>query len=260
VRKSLVDNEPDTSTIVGMIAKRKSRDEAKQEYMEEKEKKAAATKSKSRAASAPATATSSSSSSSSKKGSDGSREKKKKEKEKDKDKGREHTSRKGESSGKRRKDKKKDKKKAPARAHLRNVYQQPLPANVDMSKAHKSEKNAVEKELIHAALSKNFVFSDLSKESLQPLVEAFEPCSFSRGGVIIRQGDPGDYFYILKRGKVIFQVNGNDVGSAKKGASFGELSLLYTVRFRLFVTEFCSLPCLVSCPTPPYCMSLGGSC
>lgn len=40
----------------------------------------------------------------------------------------------------------------------------------------------------------------------------------------------GDYFYVIKSGCVVFQVNGTDVGKAKEGASFGELSLLYTVR------------------------------
>jgi CRP-like cAMP-binding protein len=40
----------------------------------------------------------------------------------------------------------------------------------------------------------------------------------------------GDFFYVIKSGCVVFQVNGTDVGKAKAGASFGELSLLYTVR------------------------------
>lgn len=110
------------------------------------------------------------------------------------------------------------------------MYQQPLPANVDLIKPHKSKKDQADNDLILAALSKNFVFADLSNESLAPLVEAFEPCAFNAGNVIIRQGDAGDFFYIIKSGKVIFQVNGVDVGSAQKGSSFGELSLLYTVR------------------------------
>jgi len=113
---------------------------------------------------------------------------------------------------------------------FQNVYQQPL-RNIDLFKPKTSIKNPIEKELILTALQKNFVFSDLSRESLQPLVAAFETCTFKHAGdVIIRQGDPGDYFYIIKSGSVLFEVHGKGVGKAGKGASFGELSLLYTVR------------------------------
>lgn len=111
---------------------------------------------------------------------------------------------------------------------IKNVYQQPL-ADVSTFKPPVHPKNILEKDLIHAALAKNFVFSDLSKAALAPLVDAFEQCSFNEGDVIIKQGDPGDYFYIIKSGEVIFQVHGNEVGRTNKG-SFGELSLLYTVR------------------------------
>jgi len=123
---------------------------------------------------------------------------------------------------------KKGKKAVVAAMRFDNVYQQPLPANVAELTKQKSEKNVLEKELLLSALAKNFVFSDLDRKALMPLVDAFEACSFQKGDVIIKQGDPGDYFYVIKSGKVAFQVNGNDVGSAGKGASFGELSLLYT--------------------------------
>lgn len=111
----------------------------------------------------------------------------------------------------------------------KNVYQQPLPS-IKSFKPRVIPKNNIESELIYKALSKNFVFSDLSKEDLAPLVAAFEPCEFQEGDTIIKQGDPGDYFYVINSGLVIFQVNGKGVGKAKAGASFGELSLLYTVR------------------------------
>ena len=44
---------------------------------------------------------------------------------------------------------------------------------------------------------------------------------------IIRQGDIGDYFYVVEQGEIGFYVDGNLVGSCKKGACFGELALLY---------------------------------
>jgi cAMP-dependent protein kinase regulator len=64
-----------------------------------------------------------------------------------------------------------------------------------------------EKKLIRKALKKNFVFSDLTDRDLKPLVAAFEGILFERSQLIIEQGDPGDFFYILASGKVSFYVN-----------------------------------------------------
>ena len=47
------------------------------------------------------------------------------------------------------------------------------------------------------------------------------------GTVIIQQGDIGDYFYVVAEGNVTFAVDGNHVGGCSKGATFGELALLY---------------------------------
>lgn len=46
--------------------------------------------------------------------------------------------------------------------------------------------------------------------------------------VIIQQGDQeSDYFYIIDSGQVDFLFDGENVGSASRGGSFGELALLY---------------------------------
>ena len=47
------------------------------------------------------------------------------------------------------------------------------------------------------------------------------------GTIIIQQGDIGDYFYVVDQGQVSFAVDGNHVGACTRGASFGELALLY---------------------------------
>ena len=109
----------------------------------------------------------------------------------------------------------------------KNVYQQPLQHQSDYVPPQFPH-TFVEQDLIRRALGQNFVFSDLTHKDLVPLVAAFETCTFAQGEVIIRQGDPGDYFYILQSGTVSFHVNFRKVGQAGKGASFGELALLYT--------------------------------
>ena len=108
-----------------------------------------------------------------------------------------------------------------------NVYQAAPEFTKDF-KPPKFSKTDEEKDLIKKSLKKNFVFSDLTSRELKPLVAAFEPYKFESGETIIKQGDPGDYFYIIQKGRVVFQVDGVDVGKAGKGSSFGELALLYT--------------------------------
>ena len=60
------------------------------------------------------------------------------------------------------------------------------------------------------------------------LTKAFEKIHVHSGEVIIKQGDQGDYFYVISKGKVKFEVNDKAVGAAGPGKSFGELALLYT--------------------------------
>jgi cAMP-dependent protein kinase regulator len=109
-----------------------------------------------------------------------------------------------------------------------NVYQHRLRWESDFAPP-KFRHSSDEKKIIRKALKKNFVFSHLTDRDLKPLVAAFEATVFERGQVIIQQGDPGDFFYILASGEVSFFVNEIEVGKSEKvGASFGELALLYT--------------------------------
>lgn len=90
-------------------------------------------------------------------------------------------------------------------------------------------KAAEDEQVLRAAVTKNFVFEKVVDSAVEQLVQAFEETStYEPGQVIIQQGDEGDYFYVVKAGEVSFEVNKKVVGSAKAGASFGELALLYT--------------------------------
>ena len=73
----------------------------------------------------------------------------------------------------------------------------------------------------------NFLFSSLSSGELGLLINAMAPHEVKAETVIIKQGDIGDYFYVVEEGRVDFQVDGNSVGNCGRGASFGELALLY---------------------------------
>jgi cAMP-dependent protein kinase regulator len=110
--------------------------------------------------------------------------------------------------------------------HLRNIFAVPLDWTDYKPPVH--PKSVSEEEFILEALKQNFVFSCVVQETLSPLMLAFEKYKASAGDTLIRQGDQGDYFYVLYAGKCNFQVDGKAVGEAGPGDSFGELALLYT--------------------------------
>ncbi|GME82658.1 unnamed protein product [Ambrosiozyma monospora] len=82
-------------------------------------------------------------------------------------------------------------------------------------------------ERLNASVVKNFLFSQLDEESLKTIIYALEEKRVPKGTEIIRQGDEGDYFYVVEQGIIDFYVNGNKVNSSGPGSSFGELALMY---------------------------------
>jgi cAMP-dependent protein kinase regulator len=111
--------------------------------------------------------------------------------------------------------------------HLKNVFAAPL-EDLGSFTAPIFPKDLEEKKFIQEALKNNFVFAALSEREIRTIVDAFEQFVVQAGETLIQQGDVGDYFYVMKEGKVRFEVSGTVVGHADKGKSFGELALLYT--------------------------------
>jgi len=74
------------------------------------------------------------------------------------------------------------------------------------------------------------LLSGLNDGEIVKIADAFEPFDFDDGQTIIRQGEHGDYFYILEKGSatVTKQLNGvtYQMGTLKPGDYFGELALL----------------------------------
>jgi len=88
-----------------------------------------------------------------------------------------------------------------------------------------------EVEDIVRALSKIEIFHPLSKEELASVASNLREQIFASGEVLVRQGEEGDTFYILRDGKVAVSVNDAEgratvVAHLGKGAFFGEMSLL----------------------------------
>lgn len=84
--------------------------------------------------------------------------------------------------------------------------------------------------LIASALRDNLLFAALGPEEMTDIVNAMEPKQVSAGSVIIRQGEPGDNFYVIESGKFDILVGNKKVadwGDGTKYRSVGELALLY---------------------------------
>ncbi|CAG7853044.1 cAMP-dependent protein kinase regulatory subunit Short=PKA regulatory subunit [Serendipita indica DSM 11827] len=106
---------------------------------------------------------------------------------------------------------------------------------------------------IKAAIKENFIFRDLEEKQLQSILGAMEETHVADGEVVIRQGDHGDYFYVVESGRLEVYITsetlplhvspeqakqkgglagyhpifGKKVAENGPGSSFGELALMY---------------------------------
>jgi CRP-like cAMP-binding protein len=92
------------------------------------------------------------------------------------------------------------------------------------------EAHQARKESYAALLTRNPMFADLSAEEAQAVVGRLQPVHFRAGEVIVRQGDPGDTFYLIAGGRVGVTVETpagpEEVTELVEGDYFGEVALL----------------------------------
>jgi len=107
-----------------------------------------------------------------------------------------------------------------------NVFAQPLDMTGEFVPPSYPKSDAAI-QFIDNSLADNFIFASLSNRERRSLIDAMMMESVPAGTIIIQQGEVGDYFYVVEEGHVSFSVDGNHVGACSRGASFGELALLY---------------------------------
>ena len=100
-----------------------------------------------------------------------------------------------------------------------------------------AQKTEEESARIRAAVKANFLFAYLNEAQLRRVLDAMVRRDVAAGEVVIRQGDPGDYFYICESGDYSVTVSPGDnqpavevISYAARGGSnpcFGELALMH---------------------------------
>ncbi|TMF19887.1 MAG: cyclic nucleotide-binding domain-containing protein, partial [Chloroflexi bacterium] len=76
------------------------------------------------------------------------------------------------------------------------------------------------------ALGRVPVFAGCSREELEFLVTRTDEVDVQAGRTLIRQGKPGDTFYVLLEGEADVDVDGQARPSMQAGSFFGEISML----------------------------------
>ena len=73
------------------------------------------------------------------------------------------------------------------------------------------------------------LFAPLPAAALASVAAAFERLRVRGSSVVIREGDPGDRFYVIDTGEVQVSIGGIAVRTMGPGTSFGEIALLNNV-------------------------------
>lgn len=93
-------------------------------------------------------------------------------------------------------------------------------------------------------LDSNFLFKNLDLNAKNLIIHNLKYHEFPANTDIIVEGDEeGEYFYIIETGTVEFLKGGKKLGEASRGATFGELALMYNSPRQATVhsTTFCKM-------------------
>jgi CRP-like cAMP-binding protein len=80
---------------------------------------------------------------------------------------------------------------------------------------------------IRTVITNNILFKNLDEEQLEDLIDEMFEVRLKPDGVIIRQGDDGDNFYVVDSGELYVLYKDVVVATIGVGKGFGEIALMY---------------------------------
>ncbi|KAJ8602104.1 hypothetical protein CTAYLR_001671 [Chrysophaeum taylorii] len=96
----------------------------------------------------------------------------------------------------------------------------------EASSQEEVKKSEESRRIILKALEASVVFSGLEQEQKEGIVRSMEALEVPAQNLLIKQGDPGDAFYVVESGRFDILVDGERVAESSRGGSFGELALI----------------------------------
>jgi cAMP-dependent protein kinase regulator len=98
------------------------------------------------------------------------------------------------------------------------------PKDFNLVKVPKSEED---RQKITDIIKHTLILKGLADKEREILLDAFEPKEYQAGDTIIKQGEDGDFFYVLESGVCEVYKDDNLVQTCTESMSFGELALMY---------------------------------
>ena len=108
---------------------------------------------------------------------------------------------------------------------IKKLKEEQIKENFPILKTKNLEKE--DSNLIENCLITHFFMKILNKQARDAIIQEMSLVKVKENTYIFEQGNIGNYFYILKKGKVHLIINNKVVRELKIGESFGELALLH---------------------------------
>uniref|UniRef100_A0A8C2WVU2 cGMP-dependent protein kinase n=1 Tax=Cyclopterus lumpus TaxID=8103 RepID=A0A8C2WVU2_CYCLU len=99
-----------------------------------------------------------------------------------------------------------------------------------ISIAKSVHKDSHTKKLINNAITNNNFLKRLEPQHMREMVDCMYEKVYTEGQLVIQEGEPGNYLYVLADGLVEVIQNGKLLGEMRPGTAFGELAILYNCK------------------------------
>ncbi|XP_056616667.1 cGMP-dependent protein kinase 2 [Triplophysa dalaica] len=91
-------------------------------------------------------------------------------------------------------------------------------------------KDSGTKKLINEAIMNNDFLKKLEPQHMREMVDCMYEKIFTAEQLVIQEGEPGNFLYVLAEGLLEVMQNGKLLGQMRPGTAFGELAILYNCK------------------------------